>query len=263
METAETPLSTENWKNLPAWMHTHAFYYKNMVKDGPMIKCAPQKANLVSSKLYSDGEVIYHTPVLDLDFPVALFDSTTKGHHHLVIDKVMPAEDYEKLLRVMQEVGLIQKGIIDLQWEAEGMTAIRLPGIKKEIQEKSSGMSKATNSVMTVDENGFKQAGPDDGLLVTKEPSMKQKHQDLFEYTELVKVTKPTFGLKEPLNITDVVDGYFHFLEKKYNTPAVQNYAPEIHLKSEVEQKLKDTLEELIENQEANDASEKPYESPF
>ena len=52
----------------------------------------------------------YHVPVLDLDMDCMLVQSTTPGHHHLIINKRMRWHDYEKLLTVLDEVGLLEPG---------------------------------------------------------------------------------------------------------------------------------------------------------
>lgn len=55
-----------------------------------------------------------HAPALDIDLPCTLIESSTKGHYHLYIDKVMPWADYEKLLTVMTEVGIIEEGFLNM-----------------------------------------------------------------------------------------------------------------------------------------------------
>lgn len=52
----------------------------------------------------------YYRPVLDIDFPVQIKESETPGHFHLAIDVKMTWEEYEKLLRVLYEVGIIEGG---------------------------------------------------------------------------------------------------------------------------------------------------------
>jgi len=109
-----------------------------MVNDGPIEEVNPEHANLVSSHSFSSGGTEYHYPLIDLDIDAKLIPSSTLGHHHLLINKLMTKENYDKLLRVLHEVGIIQTGIIELQWEKEGFTAIRLPGEKKEFNSTSS-----------------------------------------------------------------------------------------------------------------------------
>lgn len=71
-----------------------------------------------------------HKPVLDIDMPVAVLPSSTEGHHHLFIDKEMPWKDYLKLLEVLAEVGIIEKGYLGA-CRRRGHSAVRLPWVKK------------------------------------------------------------------------------------------------------------------------------------
>ena len=130
----------DGWKRLPEWMKGNRFFKKDLVNGGEMVETNPDNANLISSHFYTTpGGKEVHYPVIDLDMDAALIPSSTPGHHHLFINKVLLKEDYDKLLRTLHEVGIIQKGIIDLQWEQDGMTCARLPGIKKEKNSLSSG----------------------------------------------------------------------------------------------------------------------------
>lgn len=54
-----------------------------------------------------------HRPTLDLDMPVKVYPSETPGHHHLVIDHPMPWDDYRRLLEVMADVGLLERGYVN------------------------------------------------------------------------------------------------------------------------------------------------------
>lgn len=85
----------------------------------------PHKSNLVGSK-YGDK----HLPVIDLDMPCVLLDSSTPGHHHLYIDKEVDEDKYFKLLDALVDAGLVQKGFA---WSARknGQTYVRKPGVKK------------------------------------------------------------------------------------------------------------------------------------
>lgn len=88
----------------------------------------PDDANVVSSIFEGTGR--YHRPVLDIDFPAALVPSTTPGHFHLYLDKVLTWEKYEKLLRVLAEVGIIEQGYANVSIERRH-TAVRVPWIRK------------------------------------------------------------------------------------------------------------------------------------
>lgn len=74
-----------------------------------------------------------HRPVLDIDFPAHLIPSTTEGHFHLYLDKTMTWGNFEKLLLVMGEVGLLEQGYVDASI-ARGYSSVRLPWVKKEVQ---------------------------------------------------------------------------------------------------------------------------------
>lgn len=71
-----------------------------------------------------------HMPVLDLDLSCVLLDSSSKKHHHLIIGKEMPWEDYVELMEVMQKVGILQKGFVEAS-KVRGYSAIRTPWTKK------------------------------------------------------------------------------------------------------------------------------------
>lgn len=71
-----------------------------------------------------------HKPVIDVDFPVVAVPSSTPGHSHLIIDKELTWEQYEKLLTVMVEVGLVEPGYLGASRE-RGHTAVRLPWVRK------------------------------------------------------------------------------------------------------------------------------------
>ena len=71
-----------------------------------------------------------HQVVLDIDWPAMLLDSSTEGHHHLIIQKPMGWEDYKKLLKVMGEVGLLEEGYVEASINRHG-SYIRTPWSKK------------------------------------------------------------------------------------------------------------------------------------
>jgi hypothetical protein len=101
---------------------------------------ADPKANLVTSIL--DGErpgsdVAWHAPVIDLDMPCELLESSTKGHYHLLIDKPMQWADYKKLLTALLEVGIIEKGWYDSALALKA-SSVRMPGILKYEMERYS-----------------------------------------------------------------------------------------------------------------------------
>lgn len=92
---------------------------------------ADKPANLISS-LCDDG---FHRPALDIDVPCRLVPSSTEGHCHLYFDDTpLTWEQYERLLRVLVDVGIIEAGFVDAS-VASGQTRLRLPHVKKHTDE--------------------------------------------------------------------------------------------------------------------------------
>lgn len=91
-------------------------------------------SNLVGSQL-KDSDL--HAPALDIDVPHSLTPSSTPGHGHLFIDVPMPWKKYKKLLKVMGECGILEKGYVDASIRRKG-SFLRLPWIKKVTTDRSS-----------------------------------------------------------------------------------------------------------------------------
>lgn len=77
-----------------------------------------------------NDNVTLHRPVIDIDHPVTVVESTTAGHSHLYVDLMMPWTDLVKLLEVMAEIGLVEPGYVNAS-KARGYTAVRLPWVSK------------------------------------------------------------------------------------------------------------------------------------
>jgi hypothetical protein len=84
-------------------------------------------AHIVTNKVNEDSYVA----AFDIDMPVYVVDSSTPGHHHLVFDVYLTKDKYDKLLRVMVEVGLVEPGILEAQWLRRGYTSFRPPWVNK------------------------------------------------------------------------------------------------------------------------------------
>jgi hypothetical protein len=73
----------------------------------------------------------WHSPVLDIDFEARLLPSSTEGHYHLYLDGIeMPWPKYRKLLEVLAEVGVIERGYYKASVRRQ-MTCVPLPGVRK------------------------------------------------------------------------------------------------------------------------------------
>lgn len=84
---------------------------------------------------YRDGErrqVTHrmHRPVLDLDVPCTLVESSTPGHYHLMIDHTMTWERYSALLVALAEAGLVENGY-EAAAARRGHTGVRVPWFRK------------------------------------------------------------------------------------------------------------------------------------
>lgn len=89
-----------------------------------------EKVNVVTSQCAGFGEGL-HLPVIDLDFEAHLEPSTTSGHFHLYLDRTVTAEQLFRLLDVMADVGLVERGYAEAS-RARGYSSVRLPGVRKE-----------------------------------------------------------------------------------------------------------------------------------
>lgn len=82
-----------------------------------------------------DASRSYHLPVIDLDIPCRLVESSTKGHYHLYID--FPVEEglYFKALDALADAGIVQRGYADKS-AVKGQTCVRPPWLKKTPKER-------------------------------------------------------------------------------------------------------------------------------
>ena len=85
------------------------------------------EANIITSEVEGSDT---HKIVLDIDFPAQLIPSSTEGHYHLIIDKELTWEQYERLLFTMADMDLLEEGYVSAS-HARGYTSVRLPWIKK------------------------------------------------------------------------------------------------------------------------------------
>lgn len=111
--------------------------------DPPQLTTELGDAELISSKVTGSDR---HKPVIDIDFPCVLYESTNGGGH-LLIDKELTKEQYQKLLEVMTEIGLYNHGCL-YNWNKCGMSCVRAPWVVKKPGEVSS------NKPVTMEELG-------------------------------------------------------------------------------------------------------------
>lgn len=112
------------------WFKSDLSYRSPFADTGVMVESLDE-ANLISS-LTTEGK---HRPNLDIDFPAELIPSSTPGHYHLYLNIDLTRQQYDKLIDVLEEVGIIERGIKKAYY-ARGMTLTRKPGVKKTVQER-------------------------------------------------------------------------------------------------------------------------------
>lgn len=84
-------------------------------------------ANLVTSRT-PRGK--YHLPAIDIDVPIAVIPSSTRGHSHLYIDKIVSWEKYVALLEALADADIVERGYVEA-CKAHGFTSLRLPWVSK------------------------------------------------------------------------------------------------------------------------------------
>lgn len=75
-------------------------------------------------------EATKHRPIIDVDHRIQAVESTTPGHYHLYIDKEMTWSQFEALLEVFVEVGLVEPGYLRA-CKRDKASSVRLPWVKK------------------------------------------------------------------------------------------------------------------------------------
>ena len=87
------------------------------------------EANILCSDSPDNPDL--HYPVIDIDVPCQLIQSTTQGHYHLYIDKSVSGDLYFKMLEAMARAGIVEEGYANVS-KSRGFSAVRLPWVKKE-----------------------------------------------------------------------------------------------------------------------------------
>ena len=82
---------------------------------------------------WSDARKHTHRPVIDIDVPVEVVESSTPGHYHLYIDYPVEPEKYMALLVALADCGIVEKGYARASY-AKGFSAVRVPWLAKNPQ---------------------------------------------------------------------------------------------------------------------------------
>lgn len=88
-------------------------------------------AEIVSSEIIQEGKYTgMHSIMLDIDYQVAVVETSTTGHHHLYIDKAVNWRQYKRLLRAMKDCGVIESGYYTSSVSRRA-THLRPPWVRK------------------------------------------------------------------------------------------------------------------------------------
>jgi hypothetical protein len=87
------------------------------------------KANLITSRYKGEG-IETHALLLDLDVEHIYVPSSTEGHGHLIVDAKLSRNEWEKVMRVLTDAGIIGPGYESAS-RLRGFASLRLPWVKK------------------------------------------------------------------------------------------------------------------------------------
>lgn len=91
------------------------------------------KANIITSEVENTNGMV-HRPILDIDLPITMLQSSDLSHRHLYISKPVSRGDYFKFLQAAADAGILEQGYVYASIK-RGYTAVRLPWIKKQAGE--------------------------------------------------------------------------------------------------------------------------------
>lgn len=120
--TPITNTSGESWDD-PEYYEAHHF-----------------NATLVTSEV--DGEPGWHMPVIDIDLPCLLTESSKPGHHHLFINKKITWGQYLNILQALTDAGIVQEGY-NFHTRRRGYGTVRYPGVTKDNEAQRIGKQQA------------------------------------------------------------------------------------------------------------------------
>lgn len=100
------------------------------------------EADLYTSKIaepvqFGDHTETGHLIALDIDITTLLMPSSTPGHSHLIIDKVLTWSDYSELLNHLAKLGIIEEGYNEIAQKRK-RTDLRVPWLSKDSSQSGS-----------------------------------------------------------------------------------------------------------------------------
>jgi len=128
----------QTWSDLPQWVRMNHQTHRRVLSENSdeAVKVTPNNSKPDSpsrSTVISSKSRVYdhlHRPMIDLDLDAALVPSSTPGHNHLYINRPIDEKQYERLLFVMRDCGLVQPGVYN-SFKLNQETSLRIPGVSK------------------------------------------------------------------------------------------------------------------------------------
>jgi hypothetical protein len=121
----EDALNRAKLYNVTEWGEDSAVSFPSSIQQ-PVNTLA--EANVFSSELKNRPG--YHAVQFDLDLDAVLVPSSTPGHHHLLIDHVLPWGMFAVLLDALAVSGVVQRGYVESAMKRQG-AMLRLPWVRK------------------------------------------------------------------------------------------------------------------------------------
>ena len=98
--------------------------FEYIANDGDEIEF--DRSNVISTK----GKDRYNYLLLDIDDNAEVWPSTTPGHYHIAFKRPLSDEGFNRVVDVLNEVGIIADGNYG-QFKQGGKMYLRTPGVKK------------------------------------------------------------------------------------------------------------------------------------
>ncbi len=109
-----------------------AHVISSLLREQPEPPAVPENDPTGFFALMASAPQKHHQVVLDIDHPVHVVESSTPGHHHLIIEVPggIPDEAYWKLVEALGLAGVVEPGYVNASI-TRGRTDVRLPWVSK------------------------------------------------------------------------------------------------------------------------------------
>lgn len=180
-------MAKQNFLKLPDWLKSNVFYRAKIRRhsdeeweSSPCTAVHPYDANLISS----ENAYGSHYLMLDLDDTHWYSESSTKGHGHLVISKMLEIDQLKEIVDILVKHGILQEGI-KRQLDDRGCLTLRMPGMQKDRAEDNmsfeelKAIGKEPELPDEVDKTRYNNGGP----IFASDGTALKKFFDVFNIT--------------------------------------------------------------------------------